>query len=121
MIAGTAAVWVPVTLATPPADRATLKQFYARVRPPGWWRHVAIAAPGHDGWGAAVRDWIIATAALLATTIGPLELMLGRAAGWWWCAIGAVGWLAVGRSLLKPPQNNRGQPLINLAPDPRSN
>src|SRR3989338_11304869 len=38
MVGGTALVWLPVTLCTPPVDRATLKRFYAPGQPPGWWR-----------------------------------------------------------------------------------
>jgi len=108
MVAGTAAVWLPVTLLTPPVDRAVLKQFFARVRPPGWWKIVAVAAPVRDGWGVAVRNWIIATAALLTTTVGPLQIMLGQtAAGWLWCAAAAGGWIVVGRSLVKPRGKTR--------------
>jgi len=93
MVAGTALVWLPATLLTPPADRATLERFYAAVGPPGWWRPVAAAPPRPAGWGANLLHWALATVALLATTVGPLELMVGTAArGWLWCATAAGAW-----------------------------
>jgi SSS family transporter len=93
MVLGTALVWLPVTLATPPTDRGTLERFYARVQPPGWWREAA-AAPRPDApWRLALLQWLVATFALLATTIGPLQLMVGpRRDGWLWCVSGAVAW-----------------------------
>ncbi len=93
MVLGTALIWVPVTLATPPTDRETLKRFYAAVRPPGFWRAVAIVSPAPEAWGASLLQWVVGTVALLATTIGPLELMLGRV-GWGagWCGLALIGW-----------------------------
>ncbi len=96
MVFGTALVWLPVTLATPPVDRGTLKKFYAQVRPPGFWRPVKIAAPTAPGWGHSVLQWLVGTYALLATTVGPIQLMVGpKAWGWWWCGSGVVAWMAL--------------------------
>ncbi|MBI3011768.1 MAG: hypothetical protein HYY58_04705, partial [Candidatus Omnitrophica bacterium] len=102
MVIGTALVWLPVTLWTPPVDRGTLQRFYERIQPPGWWlaldrhgqgRAVGIASSGTPSWNAALAQWVIGTFALLATTIGPLEVMVGSArSGWLWCAGGAAAW-----------------------------
>ena len=106
MVLGTALVWVPVTLATPQVDRKTLTQFYERVRPPGWWGAVGAASQAPRRWGRSLVQWLIATYALLATTIGPLELMVGsRAAGWVWCVSAAVAWAVVVVGLREPAQS----------------
>ena len=80
----------------PSVERGTLQEFYAKVRPPGWWRPVAIAATGQGEWTASLVQWGIGTFALLATTIGPLLVMLGPSrAGWLWCAAAACAWVLV--------------------------
>ncbi len=102
MVGGTALVWLPVTLLTPPVDRGTLKQFYASIRPPGWWSAVAVAAPRGVSWGPQLFQWLVATYALLASTIGPLQVMVGpRTTGWLWCLSAAVAWAVVLVSVLR--------------------
>ena len=95
MVGATALVWVPATLLTPAVDRATLTRFYARVRPPGAWGPIraGVADARRETWMPALGQWIIGTTALLATTIGPLQLLVGsRRIGTFWCAIAALGW-----------------------------
>ena len=100
VVLGTALIWVPVTLLTAPVDRAVLKQFYAMVRPPGWWRPVALVPRQPEAWGRSLVQWIISTIALLATAIGPLQLLLGQwRAGGVVCATAVVGWMVVLASL----------------------
>jgi len=100
MVLGTALVWVPATLCTPPVDRATLAQFYQRVRPPGWWGSLAREAPERPRWGLSLLQWLTATYALLATTIGPLELLVGsRTAGVAWCVSAALAWAMIAGGL----------------------
>lgn len=95
MIGGTALVWLPATLLTPPVDRGTLKQFYATVQPPGWWKPVRVTA-ARASWGPSLVQWLVGTVALLSTTVGPLEVMVGNPiAGWGWCAVAALAWLFV--------------------------
>lgn len=117
MVVGTALVWVPVTLSTSPVEEATLRRFAQSVRPPGWWRDFQSASqslqasgqvaqwpsgPHTDverssAWGSRLIRWLIGSLALLATTIGPLEVLVGSArTGWWWCAVGAAGWIVLG-------------------------
>jgi len=101
MVGATALIWLPVTLCTPAVDRGTLKRFYARVHPPGLWREVAVAAPSAESWGPSIIQWLVGTVALLATTIGPLQLMVGSTrTGWFWCGMGAAAWWAVLRRVL---------------------
>ncbi len=95
MVLGTGLIWLPATLLTAPVDRETLRMFYDRVRPPGWWRPVARkGAP--VPLGKDLVRWLVGTVALLGTTIGPLQLMIGpRMTGLVWCAVAAVGWAVV--------------------------
>ena len=96
MVLATALVWVPVTLATPAVDRQTLERFYSRVRPLGWWAPVRGALRQDVGWGSSIAQWLIATLALLATTVGPLQVMVGPAkVGWLWCGIAIATWTLV--------------------------
>lgn len=96
MVGATALVWLPVTLAAAPVDRGTLKTFYNRIRPPGWWGPVSLGRSGWTDWRPAMGQWLVGTVALLATTVGPLQIMLGTAwIGWWWCGIAAVAWWKV--------------------------
>jgi len=102
MVGASACVWMPVTLLTPPVDRAILKRFYATVHPPGWWRAVGVARSTHQGeaWSRSLIQWVVATVALLSTAIGPLQVILGqRMWGSLWCAVATVGWWWVWRSL----------------------
>jgi len=67
----------------------------------------AFGAGRPEPWGESLRQWIVSTIALLATAIGPLELMLGRAGrGGVLCAVAAVGWLWVISSLRRPQANS---------------
>jgi Na+/proline symporter len=96
MVIATAAVWIPVTLLTPASDRATLSRFYAMVRPPGFWKPLADSATRQEPWRLSLIQWGLATIALLATTVGPLQLMLGEAvAGGVSCALACAAWVAV--------------------------
>ncbi len=93
MVLGTALIWLPVTLLTPPVERGKLQAFHARVRPPGWWRPVGGAAVQGEAWRNDLLRWLISTGALLATTVGPIMVMVGpRRMGLAWCGAAAVGW-----------------------------
>jgi Na+/proline symporter len=101
MVFGTALVWLPSTLLTAPVDRETLRAFYARVQPPGWWKGARAAARAKSGLGASLRQWAIGTTALLAATVGPLQVMLGERIGWLWCGVAVVGWWIVLKGLFQ--------------------
>jgi hypothetical protein len=101
MVGATALVWVPATLLTAPVDRGTLARFHEAVRPPGWWRGAGLPARAIAGWRQSVRMWAVGTVALLAATVGPLQVMLGERIGWLWCGVAAVGWGVVLRVLFR--------------------
>jgi hypothetical protein len=95
MVGVTALVWIPATLLTAPVDRATLQAFHARVRPPGWWGPVtgAQARAGASEWRRPLVQWAVGSVALLATTIGPIQLMVGpRLVGLGWTLAGLTAW-----------------------------
>jgi Na+/proline symporter len=111
MVIGTTLIWVPATLLTPPTDRATLARFCQMVQPPGWWRGMGRSTTTAKEWGASLRQWGVATVALLAATVGPLQVMLGQATlGWIWCGVAAAGWSVVLAALFRrnPTPRNAG-------------
>lgn len=75
IILGSAFFWIPATFLTPPASPETLKNFYAKVSPPGFWEK---AKAERFSWGNEIVLWLTGTAALLTTTIGPLQFLLGQ-------------------------------------------
>lgn len=118
MVLGTAAIWLPITLATPPADRAVLQRFAAVVRPPGWWPirghdmghsdGTQYRVPGTSEWRGAIMQWLMGSVALLATTIGPLYWLLGNAGlGIVCCGVAVIGWAVVWRQAGTPRSTAR--------------
>jgi Na+/proline symporter len=99
MVGSTALIWIPITLLTRPVDRQTLADFYETVRPPGWWRPVAAGKRQKEIWGPSLVQWGWSTLAIIATAIGPLELMLLQPSGWAWSAAALIGWTATARSM----------------------
>ncbi len=81
-VAFTTAVWVCVTLLTPPVDADTLDAFYAKVRPagPGW----AVVrrrtgAPGSpDSLPNALLGWVAALVAVYAALFGTGAYLYGN-------------------------------------------
>jgi Na+/proline symporter len=92
----TAAIWIPAMLLTPPEDDDTLNQFYARVRPPGFWQKQE-KATGIESEGSLLRNVKQVVAALfllfgLMFAIGGF-LLLQPFAGWMFAIIAGVGWM----------------------------
>ena len=84
----TTIAWLTVTWLTPPADRATLQQYYDRIRPMGrgWSKVVDTEATAGDGSrtgdtdvGAAMLGWVLGSLAVYATLFGTGYLLYGRA------------------------------------------
>lgn len=90
-------IWVVVTLLTAPDDDETLERFYTRVRPGGWWGHIAEKHPevkpdatGGQRWMGWFLGILFLYASLLGighiaignTTPGIVLLVLSIAAGW---------------------------------------
>jgi hypothetical protein len=92
-VAVTTAAWIATALLTPPAEDATLREFYRRIR------------PGGPGWEAVRRR---AAAAGEALPVGVSELPLGIA-----CA--ALGCVAVYAALFASGLALYGRPLAAAA------
>ncbi len=91
----TTAVWLCVTLLTPPTEMEHLKRFYRRVRPGGaLWRPVAALVPdvrGTAGYGFLFLDWFAGVVLVYACLFGMGSLILGAAArGLSLLAVGAI-------------------------------
>jgi Na+/proline symporter len=86
-VAITTVAWLSVTMLTPPADRATLQEFYDRIRPMGrnWSKVVdtesaaggGSEAPDNDV-GAAMLGWVLGSLTVYATLFGTGYLLYGR-------------------------------------------
>jgi len=86
-VAITTVAWLSVTMLTPPADRATLQEFYDRIRPMGrnWSKIVdtdsaaegGSKAPDNDV-GAAMLGWVLGSLTVYATLFGTGYLLYGR-------------------------------------------
>jgi Na+/proline symporter len=73
--------WLVVTLATPPADRATLQAFYDRIRPMGpGWRTAVTTKPRKPGENptAAFLCWFLGCAVVYTALFGTGYLIYGR-------------------------------------------
>ena len=84
----TSVAWLTVTWLTPPADRATLQEFYDRIRPMGrgWSKVVDTEATVGDesrasdtDVGAAMLGWVLGSLTVYATLFGTGYLLYGRA------------------------------------------
>jgi Na+/proline symporter len=79
-VAITTAVWVTVTLLTPPTDRATLQAFYDRIRPFNYgWRRAVQTGPTEGRFTAALLCWFLGCAVVYAALFGTGFALYGRA------------------------------------------
>ena len=87
-VAVTTVAWLTVTMLTPAADRATLQEFYDRIRPMGrgWSKVVDTEAAAADASGAPKSDvgaamlgWVLGCLTVYATLFGTGYLLYGRA------------------------------------------
>jgi Na+/proline symporter len=103
----TAAVWLTVTFLTKPADMDTLKRFYRRVRPPGFWGPVKAQLEPHEigsgewgPWPGLVLSCITCAALIYSAIVGTGKFILGQwQQGLVFAAIAVVGWIVVRRQL----------------------
>jgi len=78
-VAITTAVWLTVTLLTPPTDRATLQAFYDRIRPFNWgWRRAVETGPTEGRFTAALSCWFLGCAVVYAALFGTGFALYGR-------------------------------------------
>jgi hypothetical protein len=81
-VAITTAVWIAVTFGTRPTDAATLRTFYARVRPAGpGWKQVRAGTdlpPSPDSLTHALTAWVLGCVTVYAALFGTGALLYGR-------------------------------------------
>lgn len=98
MVLGTALFWVPATLVTRPVPEETLRHFVLRVSPPGFWGKFRLSTENKREWLSSLKLWLLATASLFATLMGPVQIFLG---GWlvgiFLCILAIIGWYVASR------------------------
>ncbi len=98
MVAGTALFWIPATLLTAPVPKETLKHFFEKVSPPGFWKNIGKLKEEKNLWITSLKLWLAATVALFATLIGPVQIFFGNlGTGLAALVLGAAGWFYVAR------------------------
>ncbi len=94
IVSVTTIVWVAVTVLTKPSAMETLRAFYTRVHPGGWWDPVSRSLPGvrpDSGYGRLVVDWLAGVVLVYAVLFGIGKLLLGSAGeGFVYLAVGAA-------------------------------
>ena len=101
------AVSIPVTLLTPPVEPERLREFHARVRPPGFWGGVPDRVPSEVRW-AGLRmtlAWLGATVVVVVAVLLPGDLMLMEGERAWPLALAG----AAGLGLLAALPRSRGR------------
>lgn len=100
-IAATTVAWVATTLLTAPTDRATLRAFYAKIRPsgPGWRtiREETGLPPADDSLPQAFLGWTLGVLMVYGALFGTGSLLYGRtgiAAFWIATCVIAAWWLS---------------------------
>jgi len=102
------AVWLAVTYLTRPTSDKHLETFFRRVRPGGWWSHIARRCPdvtrdrARDGW----LGWLAGVVSIYTGLFGIGYLCLARpASGAVYLAIALVsGWFMVSRASVAAPK-----------------
>ena len=80
IVSFTTVVWLIVTFVTKPTDPETLKKFFTRIHPGGWWKPVAEKLPEvrqDSGYGKLVVDWIAGILLVYNILFGLGKLILG--------------------------------------------
>jgi len=81
-VAITTLAWIAVTYLTPPTDRATLVDFYRKVRPAGnGWRSVqeeAGVGPSPDSMAGSLLGWVLGCVFVYAALFGTGSFLYGR-------------------------------------------
>jgi solute:Na+ symporter, SSS family len=99
------AVWLTVTMLTPPEDDAVLERFYRRVRPGGvGWRRVSerlgFGSDQIPGGSLAWVNWVAGVAAVYSAVFGVGEFLTGSSAtGWLYSLVAIASFLLIQRNL----------------------
>ena len=120
----TIAVWLTVTLLTRPVDGRRLANFYAKVRPGGFWGPVARANPEIrcDGFRwSRLMVWLLGSGGVFGLVFGIGRLVLGQGrASLPLFAIALAGGVAVAWELTRPDEEPAAQASAAQAPAARS-
>lgn len=78
----TTVVWIAMTFLTRPTDAGTLKAFFVRIHPGGWWKPVLAQIPGgaemqDRGFGRLFVDWVAGIVLVYDVLFGLGKLILG--------------------------------------------
>jgi len=76
----TTIVWIAVTYTTKPTEIETLKKFFTRIHPGGWWKPVANQIPDvkqDTGYGKLIIDWLAGVVLVYNVLFGLGKLILG--------------------------------------------
>jgi Na+/proline symporter len=76
----TTVVWIVVTFMTKPTDVETLKKFFTRIHPGGWWKPIADQLPNvtqDTGYGKLIIDWIAGILLVYNVLFGIGKFILG--------------------------------------------
>jgi SSS family solute:Na+ symporter len=82
IVSVTTVAWIAVTLLTKPSSMETLRSFYTRVHPGGWWGPVGASLPGvrpDTGYGRLLVDWLAGVVLIYAVLFGIGKILLGSA------------------------------------------
>ena len=77
----TTVVWIAVTFMTKPTDIETLKKFFIRIHPGGWWKPVAEQLPDvkqDSGYGKLIIDWVAGILLVYNVLFGLGKSILGN-------------------------------------------
>lgn len=100
---------IPITLLTPPVDRAVLQPFFDQVRPPGFWAPVGGQLPSLTFFLRGTLRWMCSVTLVLAALLAPGDLLLadGDHFQTWLILMALAGGLLI---LLRPRRHAAGQP-----------
>ncbi|MBI4547012.1 MAG: Na+:solute symporter [Ignavibacteriae bacterium] len=80
IVSFTTIVWLAATFLTKPTDSDTLKKFFERIHPGGWWKPIAEQLPHvkqDSGYGKLIIDWIAGILLVYNVLFGLGKLILG--------------------------------------------
>lgn len=104
-------VLIPITLLTPPESEETLKRFFARCRPPGFWgpirRQIQIAATGEPSSGRMFFDSMLGILAAFGLVLATNAVFVGD---WPTFSVGLIACIMAGGWLLKRIMDTRPAP-----------
>jgi SSS family solute:Na+ symporter len=80
IVAFTTIVWLLVTFVTKPENEETLKNFFRRIHPGGWWKRIATQVPEVEqdrGYAKLLVDWVAGVVLVYSILFGTGKLLFG--------------------------------------------